>query len=150
MNLPSTPGEIAVSVDTINALIFPPARPSSPASLAAKGAYERGVLTLGALRLASDSSNVTGSGTLLFPGGDIDDISDIDFKLAAHPLDFRDIGVFVPGFDVPGSLRLDARVTGSSDQINFEVDGRSFDGATIHATASPLPIIESMASTKPC
>jgi translocation and assembly module TamB len=126
--------ELRVDVDSVAALIYPASRPQSPASLHGKFSLARGVLHADGVRLSSDSSDVRMDGTFVIPTGDDQGIKDIDFRLIAQPLDFRDVGALVPGFDVPGSLRLDARVTGTSHAMEFAAHGQSFDGATINAT----------------
>src|SRR5690606_18365130 len=130
---------LAITLDTLDARILPPARPSSPAHLSAAMALGGGTVRMD-LRLLSDSSDVTARGTLRLPGtGSVTDFDDADFVLAALPLDFRDVGAFLPGMDVPGSVRFEAEVRGSSELLEIEMDGRSFDGATIHVSGSATP-----------
>jgi translocation and assembly module TamB len=134
----SAPQPVAFSLDTLDAQIHPPTRPS-PAWLSARMRLQRGRLSTDGVRLVSDSSDVTVNGDLLLPGAGSGEVSDVDFRLAAKPLDFRDIGAFVPGFDVAGSLRLDARITGDAATLTLIADGRSFDGATLHLAGDITP-----------
>ncbi len=133
------PEPMRFSLDTLSARIYPPLRPAQPAMLGARLRLSDGRLVVDGFSLRSDSSNVSAAGTLLVPGGRVDDIHDADFTLAASPLDFRDVGAFLPGFDVPGSLRLQARVRGTPSLLDIEVDGRSFDGATLHVAGTLTP-----------
>ena len=66
---------------------------------------------------------------------------DIDFEVHAHPLDFRDVGALVPGFDVAGSLRLDAAITGSTALMHVRADGETFDGGSLHLEGSLTPTL---------
>lgn len=129
-----TRGGLRFQLDTLGALVYPPSRPASPATVNGRMTLADGVLTAAGVRIISDSSNVSANGRLLLPTRDMRDVSDIDFRIVAEPLDFRDISAFVPGFDVPGSLRAEAHVTGTSRAMEFTANGRTFDGATVNAS----------------
>lgn len=133
------PRPTRVTVDTLDARLFPPTRPASPARLSGALRLASGALATPGIRLVSDSSDVRAVGTLLLPDSTHAAVRDIDFTLAASPLDFRDVGALLPGFDVAGSLQLDARVSGSTDLLEVRVDGRSFDGGTLHLEGSLTP-----------
>ena len=135
VRLPESP---ALSVDTLGASIRPPTR-ESPAALSARLRLGDRRLVVDHVTLGSDSSDVSATGDLLLPGADQDEIEDIDFRLVARPLDFRDVGALVPGFDVAGSLRLDVHVAGSASLLEVRADGHSFDGATFHAEGRLTP-----------
>lgn len=130
---------LAVSLDTVDLTILPPARSGSPGRLSARAALGDGRLAVAGLRLVSDSSDVSAYGTLLLPGSDADEISDVDFVLTAEPLDFRDIGAVVPGFDAAGSLRLESRIGGSASALAVDIDGRTNDGATVRVAGTLTP-----------
>lgn len=131
-----------VVLDTLDARILPPSRPESPAHLSAGLRVASGSLTTRGIRLVSDSSDVRARGALMLPDSAGAPVRDIDFEVSATPLDFRDVGALVPGFDAPGSLRLDARVTGSTDSIHVRADAESFDGASLHVEGSLTPKAE--------
>ena len=133
------PRPTVIALDTLDARILPPTRPESPARLAGSLRLASGTLSTDGIRLMSDSSDVRAGGTLLLPDSADATVRDIDFTLTAMPLDFRDIGALVPGFDVAGSLRLDARVTGSTRLLAVRVDGRAFDGGTVHLEGALTP-----------
>ncbi len=133
------PHPTLVTVDTLDARIFPPSRPESPAHFSGAARLASGALTTEGIRLVSDSSDVRAGGTLVLPDRGDTTVRDIDFTLTASPLDFRDVGALVPGFDVAGSLRLDARVTGSTDLLGLRVDGETFDGGTLHLEGQLTP-----------
>jgi translocation and assembly module TamB len=128
-------------VDTLDLRILPPTR-DSPAHLSARARLADGRLAVDGLRLVSDSSDVRARGTLLLPGGGIDEVSEVDFTMSARPLDFRDIGSLVPGFDAPGSLRLEARIGGTASALRIDAEARSNDGATLRVAGTLTPRTE--------
>lgn len=121
------PRPTTVVLDTLDARILPPARPRSAARVAGAFRLTAGTLSTEGIRLVSDSSDVYARGTLLLPDSGVA-ARDIDFTLTASPLDFRDVGALIPGFDIAGSLRLDARVRGSTSDLAVRMDGTTFDG----------------------
>jgi len=132
------PHPAEVVMDTLDARIRPPARPASAARLTGSLRLGSGTLATDGVRLVSDSSDVLARGTLLLPdSGQV--ARDIDFAVTAAPLDFRDVGALVPGFDVAGSLRLDAHVTGSTSELTVRADGTTFDGGTLHIEGDLTP-----------
>lgn len=127
-----------LSLDTLGAQLTPPGRPT-PATVSAKLYLGSDRLSVSGLSVRSDSTDLSAAGDLRLPDADPRRADAVDFRLAAAPLDFRDIGALVPGFDVPGSLRLDLRVTGTANLLTLTGSGRSFDGATLTVDGALTP-----------
>ena len=142
------PEKPSLRLDTLVAEITPPTRRTA-AHFSARLDLENGVLTAHGVRLVSDSSDLSAAGTMLVSTATDTALSNIDFRLAALPLDFRDISAFAPGFDVAGSLRVEARVTGSSELMHFDASGQSFDGATFDARGELTPNTDSAGVRRP-
>jgi translocation and assembly module TamB len=131
--------QLSITLDTVHARVHPPARPMTPAHVSGAMDLQSGAVTMG-LRLVSDSSDVRAHGTFRLRGAESDGVSDIDVRMSAMPLDFRDVGSVLPGMDVPGSVRLEARAWGSEELLEIDIDGRSFDGATIEGRGTLTPV----------
>ncbi len=127
-----------LTLDTLGAELTPPGRPT-PAVVSAKLHLGPDRLVVDGLSVRSDSTDLSAAGDLRLPDSDPRQADAVDFRLAAAPLDFRDIGALVPGFDVPGSLRLDLRVTGTANLLTVTGSGRSFDGATLAIDGALTP-----------
>ena len=123
---------IAFQLDTLHARVMAPGR-ARPAVLSGRARLSEGRLTVAGLRLRSDSSDVTARGTLVLPGPSASEIREVDFRLVAEPLDFRDVAPLLPeSVKLPASMRLTARVTGQSSLLAVQVDGHTSDGAVVH------------------
>ena len=131
---------IAFTLDTVSARVTAPGR-TRPAVLSARARLSEGQLTVTGFRLESDSSRVTARGNLVLPGPTGREIRDVDFRLAAEPLDFRDIQPLVPELKLPASMRLTARISGRSSLLQLDVDGRTSDGAEVTLEGELTPAI---------
>ena len=126
-------------VDTAHAVLRPPGRSDVPVQVAAALRLDDGRVYVEAFRLSSDASDVRARGVLALPRGDAPGATDVDFRITAEPLDLRDIGAIVPGFDVPGSIRLGARARGSSELIEVEARGHGSDDSRLRLEGSFTP-----------
>jgi hypothetical protein len=132
---------LAFELDTVHARVMAPGR-ARPAVLSGRASLSEGLMTVAGFRLQSDSSNVTANGNLVLPGEAGGEIREVDFRLAAEPLDFRDVAPLAPpNVNLPASMRLTARVTGQSSLLAVNVDGRTSDGAVIHVDGRLTPMI---------
>ncbi len=127
-----------LTLDTLGAELTPPGRPT-PAVISAKLHLGPDRLVVDGLSVLSDSTDLSAAGQLRLPDSDPSRADAVDFRLAAAPLDFRDIGALAPGFDVPGSLRLDLRITGDANQLTITGTGQSFDGGTLAIDGALTP-----------
>ncbi len=134
------PDQTAVDVEDF-AMQFTPPGQDVERELAARAALADGRLTVDTLRLDSPFSDLTAQGTLGLPQ-EGEPAENIDFRLSAQPLDFRDLAGFVPALNPERSLTLDARVTGTGDLLNADVDATFSDGATLNLQAEATPNLE--------
>ncbi len=102
---------------------------------------EDGVLRVDDLRLLSDHSRVEADGQLRLPEQDDADVSDIDFRLAADPLSFRDLSPFV-SIDPDKSLTLIANVSGTQRVLSVEAAATLSDGATVALEGEFTPAVD--------
>ncbi len=79
----------------------------------------------------SPNSLVSAAGSLKLPSEEREEIEDIDFRIEADPIAFRDINVFIPALNAERSATLDAQVDGSTRRMNIDVDGRLSDGGVL-------------------
>ena len=98
--------------------------------LTADGRLNERTLTLRNLGLDSPYSDVSGQGTLLLPDAEGGPVQNIDFRLNADPLSFRDLAGFVPGIDPSRSVRFRLGVTGTSERLRPTLDATFSDGGT--------------------
>lgn len=92
------------------------------------------------LALTSPYSDLTAEGTLRLPEDSTDTIDDVDFRLSATPLSFRDLAGFVGGVDTSRSLTLEARASSpESDGVMLTLEARLSDGGTVNLTAEGTP-----------
>ncbi|HET9512773.1 MAG TPA: hypothetical protein VFO95_02510, partial [Gemmatimonadales bacterium] len=134
-------GEVlGFTLDTLNARVLAPGR-ARPATLSGRARLSERQLTVPGFRLRSDSSDVVARGTLILPGPGpaTREIRDVDFRLVAEPLDFRDVQPLAPTLELPASMRLTARVTGRSTLLRVDLDGRTSDGAILELDGELTP-----------
>lgn len=123
--------ESAFELDTLGARVFVPELPDSAAHVAFAGSLRDDVLNVRVLRLHSSASDVTGGGVIGLPGLDIKSLRDMDFRLRAAPLDFRDIAPFVPALSSRPSLELDLRAGSAEEWLTVSGQASLDDGATL-------------------
>ncbi|PSQ99076.1 MAG: hypothetical protein BRD48_05055 [Bacteroidetes bacterium QS_9_68_14] len=73
---------------------------------------------------------MSGQGTLLLPDAESGPVQNIDFRLNADPLSFRDLAGFVPNIDPSRSVRFDLGVAGTSERLRPTLDATFSDGGT--------------------
>ncbi|HMB92573.1 MAG TPA: hypothetical protein VKP65_17090, partial [Rhodothermales bacterium] len=130
--------QIALDLNTLLAEVTPPTSDETM-DVYAHAALRDGILSVDSLRLDSPSTSLTAIGTLALPTDLRDEFHDIDFRLDAEPLAFRDIAPFVPALDPTGSATMDVRVQGSSQRLEATAEGRFSDGATLDLDATISP-----------
>jgi translocation and assembly module TamB len=134
-----TDGGVAVVLDTLHARVTAPGR-TGPAVLSASARLSQGQLDVAGLRLRSDSSDVMARGSLVLPGPTVPEIREVDFRVTAEPLDFRDVAPLLPpSVRLPASMRLTATVTGQSTLLDVNVDGFTSDCSVIHVDGQLTP-----------
>lgn len=118
-------------LDTLGARVFVPELPDTAAHVALAASFHDNVLRVPVLRLHSVASDVRGEGVLGLPGMSLDQLRDVDFRLRASPLDFRDIAPFVPALSSRPSLEIELRAGGAEELLTVTGSARLDDGAEL-------------------
>ena len=126
-----------IRLDSLAAMFQPPGA-ADTVRTSLSFAYANRHLTLEALSLVSAVSNLSGSGTVMFPGGE-GDFEDLDLSLEAKPLSFRDIHPFVQTLNPGAEVVLDISADGSDQEISAVASAEFGDGSSVSATALLTP-----------
>ncbi|PSQ83893.1 MAG: hypothetical protein BRD44_02920 [Bacteroidetes bacterium QS_7_67_15] len=103
------------------------------------GRLDKRRLVVSTLDLNSPYSNARGNGTLVLPGAEGGPVRDVDFRIEADPLSFRDLAGFVPGIDPSRSVRFTLNAEGTSERLQTTLDATFSDGATANASGTVAP-----------
>lgn len=112
--------------------------------LGAQGALSTTRVQLDTLHLTSPRSRVWGSGSARLPDGPSDTLADVGLTLRASPLVLGDVTSFAPTVDAnpTESVTLDARLTGSAQNLTLEANAQFSEGGRLTVLASGTPRIE--------
>lgn len=115
---------------------------TSDMRLSARGALSERQVVLDTLRLTSARSFIRGHGRARLPMSPTDSLNDVALSIEADPLVLGDITSFAPFLEVnpQEALDLEARLTGSADQLALTTDVSVQDGGgrfTAAVTATP-------------
>ncbi|MBT8402091.1 MAG: hypothetical protein KJO98_16565, partial [Rhodothermia bacterium] len=125
-----------VDLDSLSAR-FRPAGASDTVSAFLRFRLEDRRLDLHRLDLRSALSDVSGSGSIVFPGDQ--EVDSVDFRVQASPLSFRDIQLFLPGLNPDAEVRLDVHAAGDGRSIEAQLSAGFGDGSTLSAEGSFSP-----------
>ncbi|MDX1547126.1 MAG: translocation/assembly module TamB [Rhodothermales bacterium] len=128
-------GDVALVVDHLRAGLQPPGQ-DYVADLRAEGRLVDGRLTLKEFAYQSPRTDLTAEGTAALPNDTQDTVHAIDFRVRAAPVALADLHPFVPALDSTGTATLDARLTGTTQNLTVALDGALSDGATLDLDAT--------------
>ncbi len=121
--------EVRLTVNSLQASMTTPGG-AEPVELDVRAALTGRSLDLDNLRLSSSKSDVTGSGTIYFPGADSLD-GHTDFALSAKPLQFNDVRLFAPWLSPDREVELFAEIEGPSNDLTGRLHVESDEGSEI-------------------
>lgn len=130
--------EISVSLDTLYAQYMLPGQ-AGWTQLQAGGVLDDNRLAVTGLHLTSDRSRLVAQGTLRLPEREDEVVEDIDFRLQAEPVAFRDLLPFAPMLNPDATATLDVHVLGSLDVVQVAAAGSFGNGATLQAEGNLSP-----------
>ncbi len=132
------PDSTTLDLEQLSARFTPPAQ-ELERRFEASAALAGQRLAVRQLQLESPYSDLRAEGTLRLPEDSADTVDDVDFRLTAQPLSFRDLAGFVAGIDTSRSLTLDARAAGTGRELRATLEAQFSDGARIDLTAEGTP-----------
>jgi translocation and assembly module TamB len=127
-----------IRFDTLFADVIPPGLRDTT-FMSTGGSIYNGLWTVEDTRIVSPRSDLFASGRFRYPflrGARYDDV---DFVVRAEPLHFRDIHWFWPDVPEDGFVRLDGRMTGRENLLDFVLDAALSDGATLAGSGTITP-----------
>ncbi|GIV61425.1 MAG: translocation/assembly module TamB [Rhodothermaceae bacterium] len=130
-------GDVTARLDTVAGVFIPPGM-TTPVSLRLGASLHPDRLDVRGLELTSERSHLVARGILprfgAPPGPD-----SLDFTLAADPLHFGDVALFVPTLDPSLELTGTVRAGGTLDLSTLEVTAQVSDGASIRLAGQVTP-----------
>ncbi len=99
--------------------------------------YANRRLDLRELTLQSALSDVSGNGSIVFPGDQ--QVDSVGFRVQASPLSFRDIHPFFPRLNPAAEVRLEVHAAGDGRSINADASAGFGDGSSLSARGSFSP-----------